>query len=160
MRLNRADGGFNISLNRRRCQEAPPPPSSGTWSQTPSTMWPLFPSTRTWRAFGRRRRERQVSRRSGREESTTSRGGQSSHSWQHASQIIKCDATRRALGWIVCQFSRGQECLCVLMQLMQTVTYLVHPAGLNDCCSPLTPAHSAPGSTSLFISAKLFPLIL
>lgn len=56
-----ADGGFNILLNRRRCQEAPPPPSWGTWMPTLSTTWLLFPSTRTWRAYGRMRRERQVS---------------------------------------------------------------------------------------------------
>lgn len=56
-----ADYGFNILLNRRRCQEAPPPPPWGTWILTLSTMWLLFPFIQTWRAYGRPRRERQVS---------------------------------------------------------------------------------------------------
>lgn len=58
--------------NRRRCQEAPPPPSWGTWRPTPSTMWLLFPSTQMWRASGRPRRERQVSDSRGRLRSTHS----------------------------------------------------------------------------------------
>lgn len=56
-----ADSGLNILLNRRRCQEAPPPPPWGTWILTSSTMLLLFPFIQMWRAYGRPRRERQVS---------------------------------------------------------------------------------------------------
>lgn len=101
----RADGGFNILLNRRRCQEAPPAPSWETWMPTPSTMWPLFPSTRTWRAYGRLRRERQVSdswfssRPHGRTMSATV---EACVYCSRESQIIKSENTLHALCWIVC----------------------------------------------------------